>query len=267
MQSDLTVPPASPSPARGFHLPSRLRAAGVHLALSALVAGLAALLVFGLWYPTPFREISGGRELFFIVVAVDVVLGPLITFTIFDRRKPKAELVRDLGVVALLQLAGLTYGLHTVYIARPVVLALEVDRLRVVRAIDLSDDELAKAPPEWRRLPWWGVQLLATRRPRDDEKLEAIERGLQGNDIGMRPDFWLPADQTAALVVQGAKPVDELQRRYPQRAAELQRYVADTGLKTDQLKFLPLLARSTDWVALVDAASGKVVGHAPFDGF
>jgi hypothetical protein len=267
MQPNLSVPPASPSPAQGLQLPSRLRAAGVHLALSALVAGLAALLVFGLWYPTPFREISGGRELFFIVVAVDVVLGPLITVTVFDRRKPKAELVRDLGVVALLQLAGLTYGLHTVYVARPVVLALEVDRLRVVRAIDLSDDELAKAPPEWRHLPLWGVQMLATRRPGPEEKAEAIDLGLRGIDLGMRPQFWLPSDKTPALVSHGARPLAELQRHHPKRAAELQRYVAATGVEPERLKFLPLLARSINWVALVDTANGKVVGYAPFDGF
>ena len=42
----------------------RLRASGIHLALSLVVAGLAALFVFGIWYPYPYREISGGRELF-----------------------------------------------------------------------------------------------------------------------------------------------------------------------------------------------------------
>jgi len=50
-------------------------------------------------------------------------------------------------------------------------------------------------------------------------------------------------------------------------AAELQGYVAATGRSAEQLKYLPLLARRTDWVALVDGQSGEIVGHAPFDGF
>ena len=57
---------------------SRLRASAIHLAISLSVATLAALVVFGWWYPYPYRELSGGRELFALVVAVDVVLGPLI---------------------------------------------------------------------------------------------------------------------------------------------------------------------------------------------
>src|SRR5262245_31520502 len=70
-----------------FDLASRLRAAGIHLGLSALVASLAAALVLGVWYPMPHREVSGGRDLFVLVVSVDLVLGPLITFAIFDRHK------------------------------------------------------------------------------------------------------------------------------------------------------------------------------------
>ncbi|WP_428421278.1 TfpX/TfpZ family type IV pilin accessory protein [Methylibium sp.] len=261
--------PASPppAPARGFALGPRLRAAGIHLGLSALVAALAAALVFGLWYPTPFREISGGRELFFLVVSVDVVLGPLITFAVFDRRKPWRELRRDLAVVALLQLGGLLYGLHTVYEARPVVLALEKNRLRVVRAIDLDAADLAKAPAEWQRLPLWGVQIVTTRAPRADEKLEAIDRALQGEDVGKRPEFWQPASEAKAALLQGAKPLSELQKHHTARLAELQQYVDATGRSAERLKYLPVLARRTDWVALFDADSGGLVGYAPFDGF
>jgi hypothetical protein len=257
---------APPPPARGFDLRSRLRAAGIHLVLSALVAALAAALVFLLWYPMPFREISGGRDLFLLVVSVDVVLGPLITFAVFDRRKPRRELRRDLTLVALLQLAGLGYGLHTVYEARPVVLALEHDRLQVVRAIDLEEADLAKAPPEWRRLPWWGLRLLATRPARPEEKLEAIDMALQGVDLGKRPEFWLPATETPPAMVKGAKPLTELLKHYPARAAELLQIVATTGRSAEQLGYLPLLARRSDWVALVDLGNGEVVGYAPFDG-
>ena len=260
---------AAPSlpPARGFDLPARLRAAGIHLGLSALVAALAAALVFGLWYPTPFREISGGRELFLIVVAVDVVLGPLITFAVFDRRKPRGELRRDLAVVVALQLAALGYGMHTVFIARPVVLALEVDRLRVVTAVQIAEPELAAAPPEFRRLPWRGVHRVATRPPSGDESFEAIQLGLAGIDLGMQPRYWRPAAETAAAWRAAARPLDELLQRRPERAAELQAAAAAAGRAIDQLGYLPLLARRSDWVALIDRVSGEVLAHAPVDGF
>ena len=250
-----------------FNAPARLRASLVHLGASAAVAALAAALVFALWYPIPYREVSGGRELFLLVVAVDVVIGPLITFAVFDRRKPRAELARDLGVVVLLQLAALAYGMFTVAQARPAIVALEGARLRVVRAIDLADADLARAPATLQSLSWSGPVLVATRMPSRDERLEAIDRGLAGEDIGMRPDFWLPVEQTRGAFAQAAMPLERLSRMRPERKADLDRTVAGTGLPVDQLGYLPILARRTDWSALVDRRSGEIVGYVDIEGF
>ncbi|HFB0979533.1 TPA: fimb protein, partial [Neisseria gonorrhoeae] len=56
-----------------------LKSAGWHLLISLLVAGLAALLVFKVWYPYPYAELTGGLSLYQLVVAVDIVCGPLLT--------------------------------------------------------------------------------------------------------------------------------------------------------------------------------------------
>lgn len=250
-----------------FNTAARARASLIHLGTSAAVAVLAAGLVFVLWYPLPYREISGGRELFLLVVAVDVVVGPLITFAVYDRRKPKRGLMRDLGVVVLLQLAALAYGLHAVAQARPAIVALEGARLRVVRAIDLADADLTRAPPPLRSLSWSGPRLVAARPPTPDEKQETMERGLVGEDIGMRPAFWLAPDLTAKALGVAAMPLDRLARMQPARKAELDVAVAATGVPADQLGYLPILARRTDWSALVERHSGEIVGYVNIEGF
>jgi hypothetical protein len=246
---------------------SRLRACLVHLTLSAVVAVLCALLVFGLWYPTPFKEISGGRDLFVLVVTVDVVLGPVITFCIFDRRKPRSELRRDVAVVAALQLAGLAYGLHSVHLARPIVLALEGDRLRVVRAIDLDGTDLNSAPAELRRLPWAGIVPVATRPPTAGEEQDVIDQGLAGRDIGMRPEFWLPPSAAGAALAKAALPVSRLVARDPQGSSEWEARLQDIRIPRERLGYLPLLGRTTNWSALIDLNGGSIVGYVPVDGF
>jgi hypothetical protein len=247
---------------------TRLRAATIHLAFSAVVAALAALLVFVLWYPTPFREISGGRDLFFLVIAVDVVLGPLITFAVFDRRKDRAELTRDLGIVVALQLVGLAYGLYTVAQARPALMALEGNRLRVVRAIDLSGADLNSAPPGLRTLPLTGPRLIATRRPTEAERLDTIDQGLAGKDLGMRPEFWLPEEGVGAALASAAMPLDRLRTLNAKRRVELDTAIrAVTGDDQTRFGYLPILARRTDWTALVDRNTGRLVGYVPFEGF
>jgi uncharacterized membrane protein YqhA len=43
-------------------LKSRLLAAGVHFGISVAIAALAAWLVFEIWYPYPYREISAAAS-------------------------------------------------------------------------------------------------------------------------------------------------------------------------------------------------------------
>ena len=82
-----------------------------HLILSALVASLAAAVVFGLWYPGAYSALAGGRSLFLLLIAVDVVCGPLLTTIVYSPAKPRSELIRDIGIIVGLQFAALVYGL------------------------------------------------------------------------------------------------------------------------------------------------------------
>ncbi len=171
----------------------RLRAAGIHLLISLAIAALAAALVFGLWYPQPYPELSGGRELFLLVVSVDVVMGPLITLAIFNRKKPWKELRRDLAIVGLLQLAALGYGLWTVAVARPVHLVFEYNRFRVVHAIEVPEELIAQAPPGITPLPFTGPDVLSLRPFKDSkEQFDSTMAAVAGVSLSARPDLWQP---------------------------------------------------------------------------
>lgn len=246
----------------------RLRAAGIHLLISALVAALAALLVFGLWYPYPYRELSGGRELFLLVVSVDVVLGPLITFSIFSRSKPWRELRRDLAVVGLIQLAGLGYGLWTVALARPVHLVFELDRFRVVHAVDVPPELLEQAPPQWRELPWTGPTLLSLRPFKDSgESMEATIAAVQGLSLGFRPDLWQSYSAAAPQLLKAARPVTALRARFSAQQADIDTVLQRLGRTPESLLYLPLAARKSFWTVLIDPITADVLGFIPLDSF
>jgi len=246
----------------------RLIAAGVHLVSSAIVGAVAAALVFGLWYPTPFREISGGRELFLLVVTVDVILGPLITFAIFSLQKPRSELRLDLAIVVCLQLAALAYGLHTVWVARPVYLVFEVDRFRVVRALDIEAEALQRAPEAFRSLSNTGPKLIAAVPPTDEvAKLKSIEMALAGVDINMQPETWRPYESVRASALARAKPLSMLRLSLPNRGRDIDAILGELGVPIEALGFLPIIARETGWVALVDLSTAEIKGYLPFGGF
>jgi hypothetical protein len=245
-------------------------AAFKHLLASVLMALVVATLVFGLWYPNPYGELAGGQDLFLLLMAVDVVCGPLLTLVIYNPRKLRAELVRDIGLVVLIQLAALGYGLHSLMQARPVWLAFEGDRYRVVSVPDVDPAAMSEAAPALRHFGLTGPQLVGVRlaQATDPDFPKSVRLSLDGLHPAFRPSRWVAYDSQRAAVTDAAKPLAELQSRYPQQAALIDSEVRRSGLTAQSLGFLPLMAEGrSDWVVLVRLADGEPVGYLPLDGW
>lgn len=96
---------------------TKLKAALIHIGLSIFAIGLLFLTIIYIWYPKPFFEISGVIEPLKLLLMVDVIIGPLLTFVVY--KKGKKYLKLDLTLIALMQIAALGYGVYTIYQGRP----------------------------------------------------------------------------------------------------------------------------------------------------
>lgn len=246
------------------------RAALIHLGLSLVVAALTAAIMFGLWFPYPYRDVAGGQHLFWILVGVDVVCGPLLTSVLFNPVKSRRELTLDLSLVASLQLAALLYGLHSVTLARPVVVAFETDRLVAVSATEINASDLPTAPLEFQRLSWTGPVLLGTRTPKNgEETLKSIDLSMQGVEPSARPGWWQSYEESRPVVRQSMKKLTALRSKLPSaEQAVVDDSVSKTGVPVDQLYYLPLVSKKQldTWIALLDS-QGTIKGYAPVGGF
>ncbi len=202
------------------------------------------------------------------MVAVDVILGPLITFAVYNRRKAWRVLRRDLAVIAVFQLAALSYGLWTVYVARPVHLVFEYSRLAVVHAIDVPASLVPKMQIGLDAFPVWGPTPLSLRPFKDaNEKLEATMTALKGLPLSARPDLWQPYAAALADIQKEAKPVAQLKSRFPARAPEIDELLAPFGPAGQYMVFLPMVGRKNFWTALLDPQTTEIKAFLPLDSY
>lgn len=110
----LSAAPASPRAA----LPRRLRAAGVHVVVTALVFGAALGLVMR-WFPGFHFWVDGGWQGLRLLLVAQLVLGPLLTLVIFNPFKARHLILFDLACIGLLQAAALAAGLFAMHGQRP----------------------------------------------------------------------------------------------------------------------------------------------------
>lgn len=247
-------------------------AALVHLGCSLLVAFFVAVLVFGIWYPYPYLELSGGRELFFLVIIVDVICGPILTFVLFNPSKPRGELCRDLLLVGLIQLGALGYGVYTIWIARPLFLVMEVDRFKVISAPDLQDKksqlELTGLPSALQPSAWAGPKLAGIVTSSDpDEKRDILFESINGGrDYAVRPKFYVYYDDKTALKsLDRAKPISYFLAARPEQRIAAQKLFKEKGIDISKAKYLPVIGRQ-DWIAVLNDR-GQIQGFLKGDGF
>lgn len=249
-------------------LKSAWPAAAVHFVASLLVASVAAGLVFGLWFPGAYRNMAGGTELFFLIVSVDVVCGPLLTLVLFDPLKRRRELVLDLSIVAVVQLAALLYGLWTVWQVRPLYLPFEMDRFKVVALHDLRGADTSKLPAQLQPSLLKGPQQVGLRPPKDSaERNRVLLDALAGGaDYGERPDFYIPFDaETASKTLSRSRSVMEFLARYPEQNSALDEVAKKLNEPIQKLRYLPITARK-NWIAVL-TPTGQIAEFVPGDGF
>jgi hypothetical protein len=238
---------------------SRWQAAGTHLLISLAIAAGVVTLMLAAWYPRPLFEAAGGNDLLFIVVGVDVVLGPLLTLIVFKSGKPGMKF--DLAVIGIVQLVALAFGGHVVALARPAFIVFVKDRFELASAAELDRAELAAAKyAEFRAPPWDGPMLAAADLPSDPaERKKLIEAALAGLDLQHFPRYYVPYEQRVKQVLASAQTIARLRATEPETAKAVDEWIASSATREEAVRALMLRTRFA-WVAvLVDPQTARPV--------
>ncbi|MDR0588479.1 MAG: hypothetical protein LBG61_05870 [Burkholderiales bacterium] len=258
-----------------FNFKSRFKAFLVHLIFSCVIALFSLWVIFSLWYPGIFADALGGFKLFFLVVGCDVVVGPTLMFVIFNTKKPRAELVRDISIIALFQLIALGYGMHVVAESRPVYAVFVKDQIEVVTAIELDDksfEGLTEKTEPYKKLPWTGIRYVSINRPESaEERSEVLLSSVfEGRDYPLWLRYYQPYEAATDAIIAAIKPLDEFQRAVDNLPHEKQLFdnaVAATQLPPDRLGWLLVKHRFGFCTALMDKQTGKVATYVLLDAY
>jgi hypothetical protein len=254
---------AAPAGRKPSTLRERLVAALIHLSISALaVASLAAAMWFAL-YPPPYFWIDGGASVLRILVLADVILGPALTFVVFNRAKP--EWKRDLAIIALVQLLAFAYGTSTMVRYRPVFAAYADGVFFAVTwpRVEAATHDLAK--PHALREGHWAPSWVIIDLPADVKAAQELRR--QSNPDGNRSlpgmgDLYLPLNPaTAPRVFDGSADVEILAKTDKSIAAELARVKAAHPGPMSRYAFVPLAGRDDLILVMFDRASAQPVDY------
>ena len=240
---------------------TRAQAALIHLGISALVAAAIFAVMLFVWYPSPYFAAAGGATLLTLLIGVDVVLGPLLTFVVFD--PAKKSLVYDLAAIVMLQVAALVYGIHVMALARPAFVVYLRGGFDVVSANDVVTEGMAQAQlPEFQSVPLTGPRIAAARPPVDPGVQLKInmEAMTGGPDLTAYPRYYIPYATASREAAARGKPLAKLAQAGQDNAAAVAKLVGSSGKSMEDLVYLPLHARAAPMSIVLDKVKGDIVG-------
>ena len=236
----------------------KLKASFIHLFASSFIIINFLLVIFFIWYPSPYDEINGIKYLLVVLIGVDIVLGPLLTFILYKKNKPSLKF--DLSIIVTIQLAALIYGMHAIYQGHPVYIVYAVDRFELIPAKD-AHPERAKYD-EFKVSTFWRPKLVYAKPPTDRVERNKLlfETVFEGKeDLERRSEYYEPIKKyTENILKRGIDP--DILFSNADKKSKLKQFLAKTNKTEKDFAFLPLVGKEKDIVIAVSRESGEIAG-------
>lgn len=194
----------------------RAKAFSLHVLASALALAIVLGSLYAICYAWPAWYLVGALPVAAIMVMVDVGLGPFATLVIANPNKSRAEFRRDLIVILAVQLLALGYGTLTLWKGRPLYYTFSVDRLEVVSASDIDEQDMEAARnenPAFVPGPFSAPRWVWAPLPEDEnERKRIVESAVfaGGKDVVQMPRYFKPYEQAHSAIRAQLKPIEEI---------------------------------------------------------
>jgi hypothetical protein len=241
----------------------RLKAFGLHLLWSSVTLVLVlGTLYFG-WYRWPGWYLANVLPVVVVMAAVDLAVGPLLTFIVARASKPRRELRRDIAIIVLVQLVALTYGTVSLWNGRPLYYAYSEGVLQLVQAYDIDAGESARArereldlAPHWYSLPRWIWAPL----PQDpNESNRIVQSAIAGGaDVISMPRYFKPWELGLPELRQQLKKIDDLRYFSDADKAVLKARMRASGFAPEQSNSMAFTGRGQSLLAIFDPEGAKI---------
>lgn len=234
-------------------MPTRTQALLTHLSASALILAALSLLVLTDWYaPWPLLSLQGGLKILGLLVTVDLILGPALTWLVFKPEKSRRMLIFDLSVIILVQMAAFSYGAWALHSQRPLYLAFVQDHFEVARAADLSLDSLNPdlLPDNYR-----GARPVQVELPSSLRLEMMLARTLKDRSLGLRTQYYRPFPGN-----QRSEHLAALAQKPPASPNALHDWLSSHNLTQEQVLLFPVLGQNKEGTAIISRDKGEVIG-------
>lgn len=225
---------------------TRIKAFAIHLAISLVIFFIILYFILVQWYPDPLFTTDGGWRVIRIIVAVDLILGPLLTLIIFKAGKPGLKF--DLSMIALVQALALSWGIWTTYNERPAALVYALESFTPVPAYQLAEQGMTAEKLKQYGDSW--PVLIYSDIPEDKVSDALLKSFKEKKPVYLETEHYSPlTPELASVLKKQSMELEKYVENKPKLKKIYQSYLLANPLKSN-ISYLALHGREK-WVTAV----------------
>lgn len=240
---------------------TKLKAAAFHLAASGLLVSLYLAIVHFQWYPYPFFIIENTWEVIWLIIAIDLVLGPLLTLIVYRPNKPNLKF--DLSAIILIQLSALSWGAWTTFDVRPAYVVFDNGRATILNHKEVS--RKAIEDPRLLQSNRAGPQLVFLRPANSQEEFkEQMDLAFAGTDPIYQEKFYNAIDEHKETLLAQGIDIEKRMEEHPQLAASVKQYLQKNNRILTNVAFFLIRGRNENSIIILSRPEAEIIGHLDF---
>ena len=225
-----------------------------HFTISLFIALFFIGIIFFVWYPDPLAKAAGVTHIFLMLILIDVIIGPLLSFFVYKEGKETLKI--DLIVIILIQFSALSYGMYNIMQGRPAWIIYNIDRFELVRNNDVILDHVDQVQPQYQTPSLFGPQIIAIKQSMNpiDLNRDIMEVLATGIPVSRYPERYTSLAQQRKQLVRNVQSLDKLKQfNEPQIVQNILSNYPQANA------WLPLSATDVDMTVLINKENGEVV--------
>lgn len=207
----------------------------------AIILAFLAFAYF-IWFPHSFSKLGGFNQTAFMLIFVDLVLGPLLVFIVY--KEGKKFLRFDINVLLGIQLFAFAFGAYSLYLKHPAYAVFTVDRFSLTNVSQIYPQH--SWSQQLKTTIFSSPQFVIARPPNDAEQRNTLlfDVLLNGKpDINERPEYYKPFQQHIDSILAKSISVNQLFQNIKTKE-KLTKFYRKYGGKPADYAYFPLVGNN-----------------------
>ena len=241
----------------------------IKIALRNLIISQALIFIFLVfaylfWFPYSFAHLGGFFDTAWMIIFVDLILGPLLVYFIY--KENKKHLTFDINVLLSIQLIAFVFGAYSLFLKHPAYAVFSVDRFVLTNVSNIYPQ------PSWfhqaKKHFFSSPKLMVAQLPVDPKERNSLTLNVILNnepDLGSRPKYFSPLDTHLDQVMQRSLNIEQLLLTSNEEE-ELRLFKSKHKESIEKYSFFPLTGNNKkDMIWVLDTKGGTPVAILKID--